>query len=131
MSTRVSACEQNVHFTTRNHLQCYFREFGSTFNWPHNCIHVSPRQPRTSTFSFLAATQTTDAIVGLQKQRISAQTPRNHPREGHLYCRLHQGLYLTAARNNISGQVLTLDGMCHFGEVFSSWMTPSLHCTRW
>ncbi|KAL0203605.1 hypothetical protein M9458_001623, partial [Cirrhinus mrigala] len=30
---------------------------------------------------------------------------------------------------NVSGQMLTFDGIWHFGEVFSSWMNPGFHCT--
>ncbi len=30
---------------------------------------------------------------------------------------------------NLSGQMLTFDGVWHFGEVFSSWMNPGFHCT--
>ena len=32
MSTRAVARECNVHFSTLSHLQCSFREFGSTYN---------------------------------------------------------------------------------------------------
>ncbi len=30
---------------------------------------------------------------------------------------------------DLSGQMLTFDGVWHFGEVFSSWMNPGFHCT--
>ncbi|KAL0204653.1 hypothetical protein M9458_002671, partial [Cirrhinus mrigala] len=30
---------------------------------------------------------------------------------------------------DLSGQMLTFDGIRHFGEVFSSWMNPGFHCT--
>ena len=34
-STRAVARELNVHFSTISHLQCHFREIGSTSKWPH------------------------------------------------------------------------------------------------
>ncbi len=43
MSTRAVARELNVHFSTISRLQKHFREFGSTFNRPHN------RRPRVTT----------------------------------------------------------------------------------
>ena len=36
MSTRDVARELNVYLSTISHLQCHFREFGSTSNWLHN-----------------------------------------------------------------------------------------------
>ncbi len=30
---------------------------------------------------------------------------------------------------DLSGKMLTFDGVWHFGEVFSSWMNPGFHCT--
>ncbi|KAL0150018.1 hypothetical protein M9458_054677, partial [Cirrhinus mrigala] len=43
MSTRAVARELNVHFSTISCLQRRFREFGSTYNLPHN------RRPRVTT----------------------------------------------------------------------------------
>ncbi len=43
MSTRAVACEFNVLFSTISRLQRRFREFGSTFNRPHN------RRPHVTT----------------------------------------------------------------------------------
>ena len=48
MSNRAFAREFDVHFSTISCLQRCFREFGSTFNWPHNrrpCVwrHVGER----------------------------------------------------------------------------------------
>ena len=43
MSTRAVARELNANFSTISCLQCSFREFGSTFNQPHNlrpCVCV-------------------------------------------------------------------------------------------
>ncbi len=65
------------------------------------------------------ATRTAAATIGLHNQRISAQTVSPH-----------RGLDLTAVhRCNRLGQMLTFDGVWHFGEVFSSWMNPGFHCT--
>ena len=36
LSTRAVAREWKVNFSSINCLQCFFREFGSTFNQPHN-----------------------------------------------------------------------------------------------
>ncbi len=105
MSTRAVACELNVHFSTISHLQRRFREFGSTYNQPHN------RRPRVTTPAqdhiqhlhlrnrLRPATRTAAATIGLHNQRISAQTVRNGLREAHLHARCpHQGLDLTAVR---------------------------------
>ncbi len=104
MSTRVVACEFNVHFSTISHLQRRFREFGSTSNRPQN------HRPRVTTPAqylhiqhlhiqdrLRPSTRTAAAIIGLHNQRISSQTVRNRLREAHLHaCRPHRGLYLTA-----------------------------------
>ncbi len=71
-------------------------------------------------------------MFGLYNQSISTQSVRNHLREAHLHARRpHRGLDLTAVcrRNDLSGQMLTFDGVWHFGEVFSSRMNPGFHCT--
>uniref|UniRef100_A0AAZ3P206 Transposase Tc1-like domain-containing protein n=1 Tax=Oncorhynchus tshawytscha TaxID=74940 RepID=A0AAZ3P206_ONCTS len=87
-----------------NRVQCCFGEFGSTSNWPHNrrpCVNT-PDQDLHIWLLHLRdrlrpATWTADETAGLNNQRISAQTVRNHVREAHLRaCRPHQGLDLTA-----------------------------------
>ncbi len=107
MSTKAVAHELNVNFSTISCLQRRFREFGSTSNRPHN------RRPRVTTpAQDLTSSIFTSKIVWDQppgqllqqsvciKQRISAQTVRNHLREAHLHARPpHRGLDLTAVRH--------------------------------
>ncbi len=106
MSTRSVARELNVHFSTISHLQRRFREFDGTYNRPHN------RRPRVTTQAqdlhiqdlhlqdrLRPATRAAAATIGLNNQRISAQTVRNRLREAHLHPRHpHRGLDLTAVR---------------------------------
>ncbi len=73
-------------------------------------------------------TQTAAATIGLHNQI----TVRKHLREAHLHVR-HPHRVLTWLQFvvviDLSGQMLTFDGVWHFGEVFPSRMNPGFHCT--
>ncbi len=48
------------------------------------------------------------------------------PRKTFVFLQLHSILHFVT---DLSGQMLTFDGVWHFGKVFSSWMNPGFHCT--
>ncbi len=139
MSSWAVARELNLHFSTISRLQRRFREFGSTSNRPHDHrprvttpaqdLHIQHLQLQDQ---LRPATRTAAATIGLYNQRISAQTVRNHLREANLLLviliKVSTWLQFVVG-TDLSGQMLTFDGIWHFGEVFSSRINPSFHCT--
>ncbi len=138
MSTRAVARELNVHFSTISRLQRRFREFGSTSNRSHNrrpCV-TTPAQDLHIQYLHLQdhlrpATLTAAATIDLHNQIISVQPETI---SGKLICMLVILIGVSTwlqfiVVTDLSGQMLTFDGVWHFREVFSSRMNPGFHCT--
>ncbi len=133
MSTRDFARELNVNFSTISRLQRRFREFGSISNRPHNC------RPRVTTSSIFTSKIVWDQPPGqLLQQSVCIIKEFLHKLSetvsGKLICMLViligvstwlQFIIVT----DLSGQMLTFDGVWHFGEVFSSRINPGFYCT--
>ncbi len=118
MSTRAVAHELNVHFSTISRLQRRFREFGITSNWPHN------RRPRVTTQAQEPPGQLLQQSVCITKEFLHKLSESV---SGKLICMLVVLIGVSTwlqfvVVTNFSGQMLTFDGVSHFGEVFSSRM---------
>ncbi len=137
MSTRAVGREFNVHFSTISRLQMCFREFGSTSNRPQN------RRPRVTTpaqdLHIFTSKIVWDQSTGQLLQQSVCITKEflhklSETVSGKLICMLvvHIGVSTWlqfVIVTDLSGQMLTFDGVWHFWEVFSSRMSPSFHCT--
>ncbi len=132
MSSRAVARELNVYFSTISHLQRRFRESGSTLNRPHN-------QPKTSTSSIFTSKIIWDQPLGQLLQQSVCITKEflhkcSETVSGKLKCMLVVLIGVSTwlqfvIVTDLSGQMLTFDGIWYVGEVFSSRMNPGFHCT--
>ncbi len=126
MSTRAVARELNVNFSTISRLQRRFREFGSTSNRPHN------RRPHVTTPVWdQPPGQLLQQSVCITKEFLHKLSKTI---SGKLICMLVILIGVSTwlqfvVVTDLSGQMLTFDGVWHFGEVFSSRMNPGFHWT--
>ncbi len=131
-STRAVARELNVNFSTISRLQRCFREFGSTSDRPHNRRpHVTtPAQDLHIQHLHLQDLRTRDQTPGQLLQQSVCITKEflhklSETVSGKLICMLVVLTWLQfVVVTDLSGQMLTFDGVWHFGEVFSSRMNP-------
>ncbi len=129
MSIRAVACELNVNFSTISRLQRRFREFGSTSNQPHY------RRPSSIFTSKIIWDQSPRQLL---QQSVCITKEFLHKRSetvsgkliGMLVILIGVSTWLQfVVVTDLSGQMLTFDGVWHFREVFSSQMNPGFHCT--
>ncbi len=132
--------ELNVHFSTISRLQRHFRAFGSTFDRSHN-----RRPPVTTPAQDLHIQHLQDRLRQppgqLLQQSVCITKEYLHKLSetisGKLICMfiilIGVSTWLQFVTITIlSGQMLTFNGVWHFGEVFSSQINPGFHCTgRW
>ncbi len=130
MSTRDFAHELNVNFSTISRLQRRFREFGSISNRPHNC------RPRVTTSSIFTSKIVWDQPPGqlLQQSVCIINEFLHKPSQGSSSACSSSSLgsrpdLQFIIVTDLSGQMLTFDGVWHFGEVFSSRINPGFYCT--
>ncbi len=113
MSSSAVARELNVHFHTMSRLQRHFREFGSTSNRPHN------HRPRVTTPAQDLRSSPPRSSETSHPDSCCCQKPSQGSSSA---CSSSDDL--TAPQfvvvTDLSGQMLTFDGVWHFGEVFSS-----------
>ncbi len=129
MSTRAVARELNVHFSTISRLQRRFREFGSTSNRPHNRRPRVTTPARTSTSSIFTSKIVWDQPPGqLLQQSVCITKEFLHKLSetipGKLICMLVVLIGVSTwlqfvIVTDLSGQMLTFDGVWHFGVLFT------------
>ncbi len=101
--------------------------------------HREPHQPRTSTSSIFTSKIVWNQPPGqLLQQSVCITKEYLHKLSenvsGKLICMLVVLIRVSTwlqfvVVTDLSGQMLTFDGVWHFGEAFSSWMNPGFHCT--
>ncbi len=134
MSTRAVACELNVHFSPKA-----FQIIWQYIQHNRRPRVTGPRQPRTSTSSIFSSKIIWDQPPGQLLQQSVCITKEclhklSETISGKLICMLVVLIRVSTwlqfvVVTDLSGQMLTFDGVWHFGEVFSSRMNPGFHCT--
>ena len=134
MSTRAVAHELKVNFSTINHLQRRFRQFGNTSNRLHRPRVTTPVQDLHITSKIIL-----DQPPGqLLQQSVCISKEFLHKLSetisGKLICMLVILIRVSAWLQFIivtylGGQMLTFNGVWQIGEVFSSRINLGIHCS--